>query len=111
MDINSVSEMLREADHVIIVPGYGMAVANAQHTICTLSTLLKDKGTTVKYGVHPVAGRKGGGGRSSTGCTLSQVGRGGEGLPGCVHVCAQVGGHVCVQECRWVGTVLLAEAA
>eukprot|EP00798_Chlamydomonas_sp_ICE-L_P011249 gene11249-18874_t len=49
--------MLRDADRVLIVPGYGMAVANAQHTISTLSTLLKDKGATVKYGVHPVAGR------------------------------------------------------
>jgi NAD/NADP transhydrogenase beta subunit len=34
-----------------------MAVANAQHTISTLSTLLKSKGTDIKYGVHPVAGR------------------------------------------------------
>lgn len=57
VDAQAASEMLRDADHIIIVPGYGMAVANAQHTISALSTLLKDKGAEVKYGVHPVAGR------------------------------------------------------
>jgi len=57
VDITSASELLREADKIVIVPGYGMAVANAQHSISTLSTLLKDKGCQVKYGVHPVAGR------------------------------------------------------
>ena len=87
MDINSVSEMLREADHVIIVPGYGMAVANAQHTICTLSTLLKDKGTTVKYGVHPVAGRKGGGGAAGLRTCVCTGGW------ACVCAGVQVGGY------------------
>ena len=44
----AASEMLRDADRVIIVPGYGMAVANAQHTISALATLLKDKGCEVQ---------------------------------------------------------------
>ena len=57
VDVAAATEMLRNANHVIIVPGYGMAVANAQHSLATLSTLLKDKGAEVKYGVHPVAGR------------------------------------------------------
>lgn len=50
IDVNAASEALREADRVIIVPGYGMAVANAQHSVATLTTLLKDKGASVKYG-------------------------------------------------------------
>jgi len=57
IDVAAASEMLRDASKVIIVPGYGMAVAGAQHTVATLSTLLKDKGAEIKYGVHPVAGR------------------------------------------------------
>ncbi|KAG1676348.1 hypothetical protein FOA52_001143 [Chlamydomonas sp. UWO 241] len=57
VDATAASEMLRNADRVVVVPGYGMAVANAQHTIAALSTLLKSKGCDVKYGVHPVAGR------------------------------------------------------
>ena len=46
--LSAASEMLRDADRVIIVPGYGMAVANAQHTISALATLLKDKGCEVQ---------------------------------------------------------------
>ena len=45
------------ASQVVIIPGYGMAVAQAQHKIWELSQLLKDKGVSVKFAIHPVAGR------------------------------------------------------
>ena len=51
------AELLREAKHVIIVPGYGMAVAQAQHTVYEITKLLRAKGVTVRFGIHPVAGR------------------------------------------------------
>jgi len=51
------AEMLREAKNVIIVPGYGMAVAQAQHTVFEITKLLRDKGVNVRFGIHPVAGR------------------------------------------------------
>ena len=49
--------MLREAKNVIIVPGYGMAVAQAQHTVFEITKLLREKGVNVRFGIHPVAGR------------------------------------------------------
>ncbi|WP_343348106.1 NAD(P)(+) transhydrogenase (Re/Si-specific) subunit beta [Sphingomicrobium sp. XHP0239] len=49
--------MLGQADKVIIVPGYGMAVAQAQHALREMVDLLKEKGVEVKYAIHPVAGR------------------------------------------------------
>ena len=49
--------ILGYAESVIFVPGYGLAVAQAQHQINELSGLLKEKGVTVKYAIHPVAGR------------------------------------------------------
>jgi NAD(P) transhydrogenase subunit beta len=49
--------MLREAKNVIIVPGYGMAVAQAQHTVYEITRLLREKGVNVRFGIHPVAGR------------------------------------------------------
>ncbi|MDR0214201.1 MAG: Re/Si-specific NAD(P)(+) transhydrogenase subunit beta [Comamonas sp.] len=51
------AEMLRDAKSVIIVPGYGMAVAQAQHTVNELTRTLRDKGVSVRFAIHPVAGR------------------------------------------------------
>jgi H+-translocating NAD(P) transhydrogenase subunit beta len=51
------AELLREAKSVVIVPGYGMAVAQAQHTVYEITKLLRDKGVNVRFGIHPVAGR------------------------------------------------------
>ncbi len=49
--------MMAFADKVIIVPGYGMAVAQAQHKVWELTQLLLERGVTVKFAIHPVAGR------------------------------------------------------
>jgi H+-translocating NAD(P) transhydrogenase subunit beta len=51
------AELLREAKNVIIVPGYGMAVAQAQHTVYEITRFLREKGVNVRFGIHPVAGR------------------------------------------------------
>ena len=59
MPISAVetAELLRDAKNVIIVPGYGMAVAQAQHTVYEITKLLREKGVNVRFGIHPVAGR------------------------------------------------------
>jgi H+-translocating NAD(P) transhydrogenase subunit beta len=51
------AELLKDAKHVIIVPGYGMAVAQAQHTVFEITKLLREKDVEVRFGIHPVAGR------------------------------------------------------
>ncbi|MCB1663965.1 MAG: NAD(P)(+) transhydrogenase (Re/Si-specific) subunit beta, partial [Pseudomonadales bacterium] len=52
-----VAEMLLDAKEVMIIPGYGMAVAQAQHTVFELTKQLRDKKVNVRFGIHPVAGR------------------------------------------------------
>ncbi|WP_308286257.1 Re/Si-specific NAD(P)(+) transhydrogenase subunit beta [Actinomycetospora endophytica] len=52
-----VAELLRQASSVIITPGYGMAVAQAQYPVAELTSKLRDKGVEVRFGIHPVAGR------------------------------------------------------
>ncbi|MCX8086587.1 MAG: Re/Si-specific NAD(P)(+) transhydrogenase subunit beta [Rhodocyclaceae bacterium] len=61
-EVNPISaqetaELLAGAKRVIIVPGYGMAVAQAQHTVSEIARLLREKGVEVRFGIHPVAGR------------------------------------------------------
>ncbi len=57
IDADGVGAALNDADTVIIVPGYGMAVAQAQQTVAELTQRLRSKGKTVRFGIHPVAGR------------------------------------------------------
>ena len=57
LNTEDAAMILGYAESVIFVPGYGLAVAQAQHQINELANLLKDKGTNVKYAIHPVAGR------------------------------------------------------
>ncbi|SFN81834.1 NAD(P) transhydrogenase subunit beta [Geodermatophilus obscurus] len=52
-----VAQLLRDADSVVITPGYGMAVAHAQAAVADLTRTLTDKGVQVRFGIHPVAGR------------------------------------------------------
>jgi NAD(P) transhydrogenase subunit beta len=52
-----VAILLGYANRVVVVPGYGLAVAQAQHTMAELATALESRGTEVIYGIHPVAGR------------------------------------------------------
>jgi NAD(P) transhydrogenase subunit beta len=57
IEIDETVQMLRDAKKIMIIPGYGMAVAQAQHTVNEISKLLGGQGKTVSFGIHPVAGR------------------------------------------------------
>jgi NAD(P) transhydrogenase subunit beta len=57
VDAEGVAELLANADSVVITPGYGMAVAQAQYPVAELTRSLRDAGVNVRFGVHPVAGR------------------------------------------------------
>ena len=57
VNATDTAELLRDAKSVIIVPGYGMAVAQAQHTVYEITKHLREKGVNVRFGIHPVAGR------------------------------------------------------
>ncbi|MFB2768626.1 Re/Si-specific NAD(P)(+) transhydrogenase subunit beta [Pelatocladus sp. BLCC-F211] len=55
--VEDTVELLHNAKSVIIVPGYGMAVAQAQHAVSQITKLLRDRGVDIRFGIHPVAGR------------------------------------------------------
>jgi NAD(P) transhydrogenase subunit beta len=57
VQVEDVARMLRGARSVVVTPGYGMAVAQAQHPVAELVARLRARGVTVRFGVHPVAGR------------------------------------------------------
>ena len=57
VDATEVAEMLKAAKEVMIIPGYGMAVAQAQHTVHEITRKLRAQGINVRFGIHPVAGR------------------------------------------------------
>ena len=57
ISVEETVHLLTEARHVIIVPGYGMAVAQAQHAVAEITKLLRARGIEVRFGIHPVAGR------------------------------------------------------
>jgi proton-translocating NAD(P)+ transhydrogenase subunit beta len=57
MGVDDVAALLSYSDQVVIVPGYGMAVARAQNAVRELADMLEGKGVEVKYAIHPVAGR------------------------------------------------------
>jgi NAD(P) transhydrogenase subunit beta len=57
IEADGVAQALNEADSVIIIPGYGMAVAQAQGAVSDLVKKLRAKGKTVRFAIHPVAGR------------------------------------------------------
>ncbi len=57
IDADETSVLLSNAKEVMIIPGYGMAVAQAQHIVHEITQTLRDKGVNVRFGIHPVAGR------------------------------------------------------
>ncbi|GGO85622.1 NAD(P) transhydrogenase subunit beta [Nocardioides phosphati] len=57
IDAEGVAELLKNASSVVITPGYGMAVAQAQYPVASLTSQLRERGINVRFGIHPVAGR------------------------------------------------------
>jgi len=57
INAEETAQLLLDAKTIMIIPGYGMAVAQAQHTVNEITKLLRDKGKKVGFGIHPVAGR------------------------------------------------------
>lgn len=57
VNTDETAELLKDAKEVVIVPGYGMAVAHAQHPVSELTKKLRARGTNVRFAIHPVAGR------------------------------------------------------
>ncbi|MFB9886360.1 NAD(P)(+) transhydrogenase (Re/Si-specific) subunit beta [Balneatrix alpica] len=57
IEAEEVASMLTQAKNVVIIPGYGMAVAQAQHLVFQITKSLRDKGVNVRFAIHPVAGR------------------------------------------------------
>ncbi len=57
LEASEVASLLAEAKEIMIIPGYGMAVAQAQHIVCEITKVLRAKKVNVRFGIHPVAGR------------------------------------------------------
>ncbi|MAF84802.1 MAG: NAD(P)(+) transhydrogenase (Re/Si-specific) subunit beta [Chromatiales bacterium] len=57
IDAVATAELMKNAKEVMIIPGYGMAVAQAQHIVHEITRKLRDRGVNVRFGIHPVAGR------------------------------------------------------
>jgi NAD(P) transhydrogenase subunit beta len=57
INVEDAADLLREASSVVITPGYGMAVAQAQYPVADLTRKLRERGVDVRFGIHPVAGR------------------------------------------------------
>jgi proton-translocating NAD(P)+ transhydrogenase subunit beta len=57
VETEEFTQLLLDAKEIMIIPGYGMAVAQAQHTVFELTKALREKGINVRFGIHPVAGR------------------------------------------------------